>query len=337
MTPRNRVWLFAALAVFAAVVLLLPLTFGLPEGGSPPASATPSGDAINDVYWVVFALSAVVFFAVETTLIVFIFRYARRPETPAHEEGPQVHGNTRLEIVWTVIPAAALLALAIFTFSRIPDVEETAAAGNALRVRVEAHQFYWQYEYPNGALSFDTLYLPAGRTVELELRSRDVDHSWWVPELTGKRDAIPGQVNTLRFTPRRPGRFENGVCGEFCGIQHAFMTTDVEVLAREEFESWLDENAPERADDVALGESEWRAACAKCHGLAGEGDIGPAIAENGALVDAAALRGLLYNGQDTDAEGYMPPVGRGWSDRQIEALIAYIESEPTLAGESDGG
>jgi cytochrome c oxidase subunit II len=338
MTPRNRVWLLVALAVFAAVSLVLPLTFGLPEGGSPPGSATASGDAINDVYWVVLAMSAVVFLAVETTLIVFIFRFARRPETPLDAEGPQIHGNTRLEIIWTLIPAVALLGLAIFTFLKVPDVQEAGATRDLLRIRVEAHQFYWQYEYPNGALSFDTLYLPAGRTVELELRSRDVDHSWWVPELTGKRDAIPGEVNTLRFTPRRPGTFENGVCGEFCGIQHAFMTTDVEVMSRGEFEAWLDENVPQAADAVALGQSEWEAACAKCHGIEGEGDIGPAIAGNPTLTDAESLRDLLYEGQNTDTEGYMPPVGRGWSDRQIDALIAYVESKPTLVeGRANGG
>ena len=338
--PRKGI-LLALLSLFAAVILVLPLTFGLPEGGSPPDSITESGDAINQVYWVVFGLAAFVFLVVEATLIVFIFRFRRRGDTPPDVEGPQIHGNTRVEIVWTVIPAVMLLGLAIYTFLRVPDVEAKPGAGeDVFAVDVTGHQFYWQYRYPNGALSFDTLYLPAGRKVTLALRSEDVPHSWWLPQLTGKRDAIPGQTNRLHFEPRRTGVFTNGVCGEFCGIQHARMTTRVEVLEQGELERWLDENAP-AADEAALvdlGREEWRAACAKCHGFRGLGDIGPPIAGNGTLTNAEALRTLLYAGQDTEIDGYMPPVGKGWDDRQIRALVAYVKSEPALSGEEqDGG
>ncbi len=331
--------MLALLAFFGAVLILLPFTFGIPGGGSPPDSVTESGDAINEVYFVVFALATLVFLVVEGTLIFFIFRFRRRPGTPANAEGPQIHGNTRIEIAWTLIPALMLTGLAAYTFLRIPDVEAKPSAEEArdgLVVNVEAHQFYWQYEYPNGALSFDTLYLPRDRKVTLQLNSQDVAHSWWVPQLTGKRDAIPGQTNELHFRPREEGTFRNGVCGEFCGIQHARMTTRVEVLSPEAFEAWLDEN--EEADEVALGEAEWRAACAKCHGLEGEGDIGPAIAGNGSLTNRDALRELLADGQDLDANpGYMPPVGKGWQDRQVDALIAYVESSEELSGGAEGG
>src|SRR3712207_6195267 len=111
---RSRVVL-ALLVVFSAIILLLPLTFGLP-GADPPDSITESGDAINQVYWVVFGLATAVFLVVEVTLIFFIFRFRRRPDTPDEVEGPQIHGNTRIEIVWTAIPAILLLALAIYTF-----------------------------------------------------------------------------------------------------------------------------------------------------------------------------------------------------------------------------
>ena len=202
-----------------------------------------------------------------------------------------------------------------------------------------AHQFYWQYRYPNGASSFDQLYLPIGRKVRLNLRSEDVPHSWWVPQITGKRDAIPGQTNRLHFTPRATGVFTNGVCGEFCGIQHARMTTRAEVLEARDFDRWLAENEP--GDDesalIGLGESEWRAACAKCHGFEGLGDIGPPIAGNGTLTNRDRLRTLLLEGQDLDDnEGYMPPVGKGWESRQLDALIAYVRSQPRLAGEGGG-
>jgi cytochrome c oxidase subunit II len=334
--PRSRV-LSVLLVLFAAIIVALPLTFGLP-GASTPQSATDSGDAINQVYWVVFVLAAIVFLVVEATLIVFMFRYRRRRETPRDAEGPQIHGNTRVEVIWTAIPALLLLGLAIYTFSRVPDVEATPAPNeDVLVIEVTGHQFYWEYRYPNDAVTYDVLYLPVDRKVTLELTATDVIHSWWVPELTGKRDAVPGQTNDLHFRPREVGTFENGVCGEFCGIQHARMTFRVEVLSEADFERWAAENEPGAADEVAVGEEQWGAACAKCHGFDGAGDIGPNIQGNGTLTDAERLRALVFEGQDTPAnEGYMPPVGRGWTDEQIRTLIAYVESNRPLA-EGPGG
>jgi cytochrome c oxidase subunit II len=332
----------AALALVAGALLALaPEALAQYRGGvAPPESATDSGSAINQLYWIVTTLAAVVFVLVEAALLFFIFRFRRRRDAPVDVEGPQIHGNTRLEVIWTAIPTIILIALAVFTVAKIPDVEATAgesAPGQALHVAVDAHQFYWQYEYENGALSFDTLYLPVGRRVTLDLTSADVPHSWWVPELTGKRDALPGQVNQLSFRPEREGTFTNGKCGEFCGIQHAAMLTTVEVLSAEEFDEWLADN--ETADEVELGRVEWEAACAKCHGLNGEGDIGPTIARNPILTDFATLDELVRrDGQDLDTnEGYMPPVGQGWSDEQLRALIAYVESNEELAPPTDEG
>ena len=339
----------AALSALACSALALPAAVLAGNGGvAPPDAATPSGDTINEIYWVVLAACIVVFLAIEGTLLLFVFRFRRRAGTPADVEGPQIHGNTRLEIAWTVVPTVALVAITVFTFVRLPDVLASPGEGEeSQRVRVEAHQFYWQYEYPNGALSFDTLYLPVDKPATLELASRDVDHSWWVPELTGKLDAIPGRVNRLHFTPTRTGTFENGKCGEFCGIQHAAMLTRVRVVSEEEFERWLDENAPtdEEGALTELGREEWEAACAKCHGLNGEGDIGPPVAGNGTLQNVEGLTRLLYSGQNTEAiEHFMPPVGRGWSERQVNALLAYVRSNRTLlrgpgagGGEGDGG
>lgn len=338
---RSRVVL-ALLVLFSATILALPLTFGLP-GTGPPDSITESGDAINQVYWVVFGLATVVFLIVEVTLILFIFRFRRRPDSPEDVEGPQIHGNTRIEIVWTAIPAILLLVLAIYTFSRVPDVEarpDGGASADVETIRVTGHQFYWEYRYENDALSYDTIYLPVGRKVELIISSPDVPHSWWVPQLTGKRDAIPGQTNRLYFTPRKAMTLDSGVCGEFCGIQHARMTTRAVVMPMEKYEAWLDENAPE-SEDVALGASQWRAACAKCHGEDGAGDIGPAIAGNPRLTDFDAMDELVrVKGQNEDGtESYMPPVGKGWTDAQLRTLIAYIESNEQLGGpqeEQDG-
>jgi cytochrome c oxidase subunit II len=338
-----------ALLALVCLVLVWPAAALAGNGGlAPPDSSTESGDTIRFIYWVVTAACAVVFLLIETALIFFIIRFRRRRDTAEDVEGPQIHGNTRLEILWTAIPALALAALAIFTIVKTPDVLANAsgqAASDATEIRVEGHQFYWQYTYPNGAISFDTLYLPVGKTASLELHSKDVNHSWWVPELTGKLDAIPGHPNTLDFEPRRTGTYENGKCAEFCGIQHAIMDTTVRVVSEGEYRAWLEDNAPSDSEDalVALGEQEWTASCAKCHGLDGSGDIGPSIQGNGTLLNRSGLKRLLLNGQnEATIDSYMPPVGAGWQERQFDALIAYVKSNqrlstsPAQGGQSGG-
>jgi cytochrome c oxidase subunit 2 len=297
-------------------------------GFGPPPQHTPSGEAISRLYWIVFAVCAIVFVLVEGALIYFIVRFRRRSSTAESAEGPQIHGNTRLEVIWTAIPAIILAALAVFTFTQIPAVQARGVEdAERLTIRVEAHQFYWQYRYPGGETTVNTLYLPVDKPVELELTGMDVIHSWWVPELTGKMDAIPGRMNTLRFVPDTTGDFE-GKCAELCGIQHAFMPTTVTVLEQGDYDSTL----AAQQEELALGKATWEGACATCHGLDGQGDIGPAIAGNGTLSNRDALETLLQNGQNTPQfDYYMPPVGRGWPPEQLDALMAYIKSSKTLS------
>jgi cytochrome c oxidase subunit II len=324
------------------VSLAFPATALAQTGGlGPPRSETASGDAINDIYWISLAVVAVVFVLVEAALILFIVRFRRRRTTAADEEGPQIHGNTRLEVAWTLVPAVILAGLAAFTLVKATDVEaEPASSANVLTVEVDAHQFYWLYRYPNGAVSLDTLYLPVDRPVALELNAADVNHSWWVPELTGKRDAIPGRTNVLNFEPRTIGTYE-GQCAEHCGVQHAVMRTTVEVLSTQVFDGWLDENAPDAVDPVELGRQEWEAVCAKCHLSDGSGLVGPIVAGNGTMLELESLRSLLLNGQNQpDIDGYMPAVGTGWEDFQFEALFEYIQSNEQLStppGAQGGG
>jgi cytochrome c oxidase subunit 2 len=319
-----------AVAVLAFVGASAGAALATPGGLGPPDPRTPSGETINEIYWVVFAICAVVFVLVETALVLFIVRFRRRHGIPEEAEGPQIHGNTRLEIIWTIVPAVLLLGIAVYVFARTPAVQANPDGGQEIRIRVDAHQFYWQYEYENGAISLDTLRIPVDRPVVLELTALDVDHSWWVPELTGKKDAIPGRVNELSFTAESEGTYE-GYCAEHCGVQHSVMGTTVEVVSAAEFDRWVEGKATTQAS-VELGEETWVAACAKCHGLEGEGDVGPPIAGNGTLVNRRALRDIVViEGQNTpDIEGYMPAVGRGWVSFQLDSLIAYIKSNRTL-------
>jgi cytochrome c oxidase subunit 2 len=329
--PRRTLVVLSLALVLALATAAAALA--APGGIGPPGPQTDSGEAISELYWVVFTICAIVFIAVEAALVLFVIRFRRRRGTPEDAEGPQIHGNTRLEIIWTIVPAVVLVGIAVFTLSRIPAVE--AKSSDELVVRVEAHQFYWQYVYPNGAVSLDKLVLPVDRTVALELTTKDVNHSWWVPPLTGKKDAIAGQTNVLRFKPNNTGTWE-GQCAELCGIQHAVMYTEVTVVEQAEFDSWLRHQAA--LSDEELGREEWEAVCAKCHGLEGEGGIGPAIAGNGTLTNRMGLIRLLSMfGQDTaQLSSYMPKVGDGWTGKQFDALIAYVKATPALSGAQEG-
>jgi cytochrome c oxidase subunit 2 len=330
-----------ALALGALPIVLALVAPGGLGGLAPADPASPSGEAINELYWFVFGICAVVFVAVEVALVLFILRFRRRPTTPVDAEGPQIHGNTRLEIIWTIIPSVILVVIAIVVLVRTPAVHATGGdRSDELVVRVEGHQFYWRYVYPDGQISLDTLVLPVDRAVKLELVSYDVNHSWWVHELTGKQDAIPGQMNELLLRPTKEGTYD-GDCAELCGVLHAVMPTTVEVVSQEEYASRVERlSGQDQAGDaqLALGRQSWERTCAKCHGPAGEGDLGPPIAQNGTLVDAEALRTLLDDGLDTPGvDGYMPPVGRGWPAFQIQALIEYVRSNDDLAPSEQGG
>jgi cytochrome c oxidase subunit 2 len=334
-------WKPAVTAVCLASLAFPTLASAGNGGVAPPDPITQSGEAINEVYWVALTLALVVFVIVETALVVFVVRFRRRSTTPADAEGPQIHGNTRLEIAWTAVPAVLLAGLAAFALVKVKDVQANPpGTEEAVNIKVEAHQFYFQYEYQNGAVSLDTLYVPVDRTTSLRLESADVVHNWWAPRVTGKLDMIPGRTNFLNFKPEVEGRYE-GKCAEHCGVQHALMRTEVRVLSQADFDAWLDANAPEAIDPVELGRAEWEAACAKCHGETGEGIVGPRVQGNGTMLQLDSLRNLLLTGQDTAAlPDYMSAVGTGWTDFQFEALLAYIESNEQLStppGAQGGG
>jgi cytochrome c oxidase subunit 2 len=209
-----------------------------------------------------------------------------------------------------------LAVIAAFIFYKLPgiqDVPSAKAEGGPLVVRVDAHQFYWQFTYPDGQISIDELHAPLNRTVRVDITSQDVDHSWWIPELGGKFDAIPGHMTHTWFKADRAGTYR-GQCGEFCGVFHAAMKAVVKVQSQSEYAAWLG-NAGH-----ALGKGEWEGSCAKCHGLQGQGGFGPAISANTLLTQRRSLEELIRQGRNE-----MPPVANGWSDEQVQALLGYLK------------
>ena len=145
-------------------------------------------------------------------------------------DGAQVHGNTNLELAWTVAPVLILVAIGSFIFYKLPGIEDVPAA-DRVEVTVEGHQYYWNFIYPNGVIAVDRLRAPVGQTTRLEVTAPDygVIHSWWIPALGGKFDAIPGRVNETWFSAEAPGIYR-GQCAELCGGQHALMTAEVEAM-----------------------------------------------------------------------------------------------------------
>jgi cytochrome c oxidase subunit 2 len=322
---------FARVLVCVALLALALAGAALAGNGgfAPVAPASPNEKGIRAVYWLMLGLTGGIFVLVETALVLFIVRYRSRGR--ARElEGPQVIGHTNLELAWTAGPVLILAAIAAFVFYKaagIRNASPAAASTSAETIRIEGHQFYWEFVYPNGAISINTMRVPYKRKINLEIVSADVAHSWWIPALGGKLDAIPGRVNRESFRATKHGTFR-GQCAEFCGIQHAAMIGYVRVMPAGEYDSWVQRRLSSPSE---VGRETFQGVCASCHGLSGQGDIGPSIAQSPLLADRTALTTLLRSGRNT-----MPAVGKTWSDKQLKATIDYLQKR-FHAGGSGGG
>jgi cytochrome c oxidase subunit II len=307
--------LTALAAALAALVFCAP-AFADNGGLTPVQPASENAQAIHDTYILILIITAVIFVLVEATLVYFIVRY-RRGNRPREGEGPQVRGHTRVEVAWTVVPVLILAVITAFVFLQLPDIEDAPAAGPAgsLEITVEGHQYYWLYRYPDGEIAIDDLVVPVNRVIDLEVVANDVIHSWWIPSLGGKIDAIPGRTNHTWFEAQRPGTF-TGQCAELCGAQHAAMKAAVHAVSSADFDVFL---ATHAESSPAVGEETFDGVCAKCHGMEGQGtDEAPPIA--GRRFDATTIQ-LIKNGGTR-----MPAVGEEWSDAQIAATIRYLNA-----------
>jgi cytochrome c oxidase subunit 2 len=322
---RARALLIAGLLLLAAAAIA-PVALADNGGFAPVAPKSPNAEGIRTSFVFVSIFLLGIFLLVEGLLVVFIVRYRRR-KRGRFEEGAPVSGATNLELAWTALPVVILFLIVTFVFIELPGIKNvpSAAAGDQLQIRVTGRQFYWQFEYPNGAIAIDTMRAPAGVPVTLTVTSPDSDviHSWWIPALGGKIDAIPGRVNHTWFQADTPGTYI-GQCAELCGLEHANMRASVEVMPAAEFAAWLDKRRAEQtAGSGELGKETWGGVCAKCHGFSGEGGIGPRIAGSIILADPKAVETLVRNGRRT-----MPAVGAGWTSEQVASLASYLKENP---------
>ena len=254
---RHRRRLLALALLGALLVALLVPTGALADALTPESGGSPNADDIDTLYKVLLYVAIVVLVGVEGTLLYSLLRFRRRKGKVA----AQIRGNTNLEIGWTVLAALVLVILVAVTFIKLPGIKNPARSGanglfasngqlvaavdqppppggKALRIDVNGQQYIWRFTYPNGAFSYETMVVPVNTTILLRIQSQDVAHSWWIPKLGGKFDAIPGYVNKTWFKIPQPGTYR-GQCAELCGRNHANMIAEVRAVPVDEYRSWV--------------------------------------------------------------------------------------------------
>jgi cytochrome c oxidase subunit 2 len=199
----------------------------------PPAASREAG-RIDFVFWFVTGICIFVFAIVAAVSVMAVWKFRAKPDDDS--DGPPIHGHTGLEIAWTAVPAVLVTAIAIV--SAVVLAKDDAAGSNPLRVNVTAQQFFWSYSYPQyGNKKSAVLRLPVDRSVVLTMTSKDVIHSFWVPEFRQKQDLVPGIHPTLHITPTEVGTYPV-VCTELCGLGHALMRSRTVVMEPGAFRQW---------------------------------------------------------------------------------------------------
>lgn len=268
--PRPRALLFALLGALG--VALLAAVPALADSLSPEGGPTVNAQKIDTLYWIVMAVAIPIFLGVEGALIYALVKFrARKGAVPA-----QIRGNTRLEVGWTVGAAVIVIVLAVVTFAFLPTIRNPPDSspggldlrqagltsspvvesgpgpeppappdGQALNIDVNGQQYVWRYTYPDGddnpgnnVFAYEQMVVPTNTTVVLTIRAQDVIHSWWIPAMGGKFDAVPGYTNATWFKITEPGEWD-GQCAELCGRNHANMVASIKAVPPAEFQAWL--------------------------------------------------------------------------------------------------
>jgi cytochrome c oxidase subunit 2 len=326
---RRPSWLVTALC------LLLFVLIGCSPENYPQTTLLPRGDfarIADDLLDTTVKWALLVFVLVEGVLIYAIFRFRGKPGDP---EPHQIHGNTTVEIIWTVIPALILAAIAVPTVRAIFQTNATPAK-DALTIEVVGHQWWWEFRYPDLDVgTANEVYVPVGSQVAIELESTDVIHSFYVPRFGWMRDAVPGQVNRMYATVTREGVFE-GACTQFCGMQHAWMRSRVTAVPREQFDTWIQQQRQPAASGTSRGQQVFlEKTCVSCHAIRGM----PAPAQVGPDLTHLASRSTLGAGvipntpenlrlwirdAPTVKPGVLMPPFRGMTEEDVRALADFL-------------
>jgi len=329
------------------------IALGLSIHWFPPADSTQA-DKI-DTLWDVLIIATVPIFVLVTVIVLFaVIEFRMRPGEE-NLDGPPIHGNTKLEVIWTAVPAILIIGLVAYAYIVLHDIEKAPAAGNPERqVAVTGQQFTWSFAYNEGGKKFTSaqLYLPVGESVKFDVRSKDVIHDFWVPDFRMKIDAVPGITTHYRITPKTNAIGDHDiVCAELCGLGHAYMRQTAHVLSKPDFQAWVTKMTRQPAatgggggggaqagtvDAKALftqGNPDTSAtACGTCHTLADAGTTattGPDLDKVLKGKDAAFIKQSILDPNKVIAPGYQADImptnfGDTLSPQQVDALVQYL-------------
>jgi len=278
-----------AVISFTAVVVLFAalIVNSFQNGGKPLTSLAPEGPSAESIQKLVIpvtAIAGIVFVLVIGAIVFITWKFRERKDSDPDEFPSQIHGKTTLEIGWTILPALILAGIAVGTVMTIINLNREEPI--AIQVQVAGQQWWWEYKYdlnsdgnfdgPEDITTATELVIPAGKPVQVTTTSNDVIHSFWIPGLNGKKDAVPGLYNPLKLQADEPGVFR-GQCTEFCGLSHANMRMLVRAVSSSDYDAWVRNQLKDHAADptnpvAAEGKKVWQALCAQCHVIKGIND-----------------------------------------------------------------
>jgi cytochrome c oxidase subunit 2 len=316
-----------------------------------PPQASEEAKDIDTLWDVLLIVSVPIFVLCQTVVLYSVWRFRMRPGEE-EDDGPPIHGNTRLEVVWTAVPAIILVALCSYAYVVLRDIESAPAGQRDMDVRVVGEQFTWTFYYPGEGgkgkeVASNQLYLPLGRGVKFKVESKDVLHDFWVPAFRQKIDAVPGITTSIRITTRRLGTFPV-ICAELCGLGHSVMRQSAHVVKPDEFEKWLADKrgaggAAGGGGGTAGGGGEAAApdgkaiftgdaGCKGCHTLSDAGanaTVGPDLDKVLKGKDADFMKTSITDPgafvEKGFPDGVMPPdYGQTLKPEEIDALTDYL-------------
>ncbi len=340
----SQQWILRAVALSVAVALT-----GCASAPSALSPVSSNAQQISDLFWPILIIASAVFLIVEGLLLYAVVRYRSKQRDRLPN---QITGNRRLEVAWTLVPAVILAAVYIMSLQTLgsvasqPVTPTTAASATGdppnqpLHVRVIGHQWWWEFDYPDLHITTaNELHVPVGVDVDLAVESIDVIHSFWVPQLGGKVDAIPGHTNHTWVHVLSAGTY-HGQCAEFCGIEHALMRFNVVAEPPDQFDAWIKQQqapVPSLAGDAAAGEQMFLTGpCIGCHTIdntTAQGKVGPnlthfasrSIFAGGVLPNTPEdVSRWLTDPQAVKPGTVMPNLHLG--TEKVAALVAYLES-----------
>ena len=270
-----------ALSIICGVALFAAGCGG--QDTRPLTTMSPKGEQAKDIdslARLIFYVAGVVFVLVLAALVLMIVKFrVKAGQEEGIDEPEQIHGNDKLEVIWTIVPLVLLMGLAVFNVSVILNLENHDE--KAMKVEVVGQQWWWEYRYHLDGdwdsdpeiITANQMVIPVDTDIELKIRSNDVIHSFWIPALNGKKDAVPGRSHKLVFHANEEGTFD-GQCTEYCGLSHGYMQMEVKAIAAADFATWTDAQTepaeePAAGSLAAEGKAEFEAQCAYCHQVNG--------------------------------------------------------------------